>query len=164
MSLSLSIASYQRTSSIAFSSKFTSNHAKCGSNKVLTIVEGSKLVNMALCVNSGPGTGFRVEYHFSHNAWKSVLRAALLFRVYLEFLRNELKYLLYSHAIVIFFLCLFLFKSVDFTTWKCPLYLHALFLFFSASFFLHQLSFCLLSYWFVSTRINCYFTSSYFLF
>ena len=30
-------------------------------------LKGSNSVNLVLCVNSGPGTGFRMEYHYSEN-------------------------------------------------------------------------------------------------
>ena len=39
-------------------------------------------INLVFCFNSGPGTGFRMEYRYSENTPKSTLRAAALFRVY----------------------------------------------------------------------------------
>ena len=73
-----------------FSSKFPSNCAKCGSNNAPTFLKGSNLVNWVLYVNSGPGTGFRVVYHYSENARKPALRATILFGIYSEFFWNEL--------------------------------------------------------------------------
>ena len=49
---------------------------------------GSNSINLVLCVNSGPGSASE-EYRYCENGLKSALRAAPLFRVDSEFVRDE---------------------------------------------------------------------------